>query len=226
MQGEVYVEEPVAPPLAFSLGEALDAGVAALKRDGLTLSVAQLLAALPGAAASLGARFVLGRPHHLLSWAYLERMALLSAASAVLGALFRGGLLRMSIDAARGERPRLADLARCVRFFPAMLLFEIAHLVVVVLSIPLLFVPYVLVWTRLALAPLAVVERDEGVAAAARWSFRAARGEQLHLFGFLLATAVVAYLGVFACCVGVFPAEALASVATAHVYLRLSGRTS
>jgi hypothetical protein len=34
---------------------------------------------------------------------------------------------------------------------------------------------------------------------------------------------VIAYLGVLACCIGTFPAEAFSAVATAHVYLRLSG---
>jgi len=222
MQGEVYAAEPRAPALSFSLGEALDRGVAGMRRDGVVLTVAQVLASVPGGLVAVAFRLALGQPH-FGSRAWLERSLVLMACGAVVSSLFRGGLLRMALATARGARPRLADLARGARFFPAMLAFEVVHLVVVALSIPLLFVPYVLVWTAGALAQLRLVDRDEGFVDAVRWSFDATRGERLHLFGFLVATAVIGYLGVLACCVGAFPAAALTSVATAHVYLRLSG---
>ena len=222
MQGEVWTPEPRREPAAFSIGEALDDGLRALRRDGLVLSVAQLLAGLPGAAIALAARHWLGQPH-FLSRAYFEQSLALGAVGTVLGALFRGGLVKMALDAERRERPKLGDLLRGMRHFPAMLALEVAHAVVLAASVVLLFVPYVLVWTRLALAPFALVDRDEGLAASVRWSWPAAKGERLHLFGFLAATAVVSYLGVIACCVGVFPAAALVSVATAHVYLRQCG---
>jgi hypothetical protein len=222
MQGEIWAGEAQPAPMPFSLGEALDEGVRGLRRHGVVLTAAQVLASLPGAAAALAMRLELGQPR-FGSHAYWKRTLVLAAAGAVLGALFRGGLVAMALDAARGRTPRLSDLARGARYFPAMLAFEAAHAVILAVSVPLLFVPYVLVWTGVALAPFALVDRAEGIASAVRWSFPAARGERLHLFGFLVATAVVSYLGVLACCVGAFPAAALTSVATAHVYLCLRG---
>jgi len=222
MQGELWTPEPTRPRLEFSLGEALDDGMRAMRRSGVVLTLAQFLVALPGAGVAIAFRYALGQPH-FASREYVERTLVVSACGAVLGALFRGGLVRMSLDALRGTAPRMGDLARGVRFFPAMLALEIVHLVVLALSVPLLAVPYVLVWTPLALAPFAIVDKGEGLVAAARWSWAAARRERLHLFGFLLATAVVSYLGVVACCVGAFPAAALVALATAHVYARFDG---
>jgi hypothetical protein len=104
-----------------------------------------------------------------------------------------------------------------------MLVLEVVHLVVLALSVPLLAIPYVLVWAPLAVAPFALVDRDDGLVDAVRFAWGAARGERLHLFGFLLATAIVSYLGLVACCVGELPAAALVGVATAHVYARFNG---
>jgi hypothetical protein len=222
MQGELWVAEPTRPRLEFSLGEALDDGLRAMRRSGVVLSVAQLVAALPGAGVALAFRAARGQPH-FASRAYWEQTILVTACGTVLGAFFRGGLARMSLDACRGAPVRLGDLARGMRFFPAMLVLEVVHLVVLALSVPLLAVPYVLVWAPLALAPFALVDRDDGLVDAVRFAWASARGERLHLFGFLLATAIVSYLGLVACCVGELPAAALVGVATAHVYARFNG---
>ncbi len=224
MQGEVYVELPARVPQPFVLGEAMDAGLDALKRDGVVLTAAHLVAALPGLLLALASRYAFGEPR-LASREYWVRTAALSLAGVVIAALFRAGLLRMALDAARKKKPALADLARGARWFLPMLALEMLKLVVLVLSAPLLFVPYVFVWMGLALAPFWLIE-GETLGASMRESWRASRGERLHLLGFFVAAAVVEYLGLLLCCVGTFPAAALTSVATAHVYLRLSGERS
>ena len=222
MQGELWVEETARPRLPFTVGEALDAGLGAMRKRWLVLTLAQILASLPGAGLELAVHYGLAAPR-LFSRAYFERTLLLAVAGSVLAALFRGGIASMALAAARGAEPSLGDLVRGMRHFPAMLALELAQLVLLVVSVPLLFVPYSLVWTGLALAPFALVDRDATLWGAVRWSWETSRGERWHLFGFLAATAVIAYLGVVACCVGTFPAAALTSVATAHVYRRLDG---
>jgi len=228
IRGEVYSAETKAraeeerAPLGFVIGEALDAGLATIKREWLVLSIAQLVAALPGASLSIATHYLLGEAP-MFTRAYYEQTLVTMAASSVLGAFFRGGITKMSLDAARGKKPALADLARGAKFFPAMLAFEAIQWVLLLASAALLFVPYVLVWMRWMLAPVRLVDREEGLASSMRASWRATRGEALHLFGFAIAMVVVSYLGVLACCVGSLPAEALDAVAMAYVYLRFAG---
>ena len=131
----------------------------------------------------------------------------------------------MSLDAARGKKPELRDLARGGRWFVPMLALEVLHLVVLVIGAPLLFVPYVFVWMGLALAPFWMVDSHVSLVDAMKRNWHAAHGERLHLLGFFVAVAVVQYLGLLLCCVGTFQAAALTTVATAHVYLRLSGES-
>jgi hypothetical protein len=224
IRGEVYVapKESSRAPLAFAIGESLDLGLRAVKRDGVVLSLAQLVAALPGLGFAFGARRVFGNVP-MLSWAYLEETLALTALGAIVSAVFRGGITKMSLDAVRGKKTELADLARGARFFLPMLAIEALQYLALAIGVPLLFVPYVLVWMGFALAPMWIVDRGDSLGASLRSSWRATRGERLHLFGFFAATAIVLYLGVLACCVGAFVAEALVAVATAHVYTRFAG---
>ncbi len=224
IQGQVYAVERTSEsaPLPFTIGETLDAALAVMKREWLVLSLAQIIAALPGTAIALGMHFAFGEAK-LFTRAYYEETLVSIAVSSIIAAFFRGGIVKMSLDAARGKKPTLADLARGARFFPAMLAIEVMQMIAIVFGVALLFIPYALVWMGFVLASMWRVDGEKNLIASLRASWRATRGERLHLFGFVLVTLVIAYLGVLACCVGTFPADAFSAVATAHVYLRLSG---
>lgn len=206
----------------WTLGEALDVGWAGVRAHPGPLVGAQIVSAIPAAVAGQVIRAWID-PAHPFSREGLTVMAIDSSVAFLLSRLFAGGLVAMQCSAARGETPAFAQLVRGARFFLPLLVLGLIDVTALAL-VPLLVVPYVWVALGLAFAPYLVVDRGMSVGAALRESFRLARGQRVPLFFFFVIAAIVAYLGLFACCVGGFVTGPLVGVATAFVYTRFRPR--
>jgi uncharacterized membrane protein len=88
----------------------------------------------------------------------------------------------------------------------------------------LLIVPGVILTTGFSQAEYYVADAGLGPIAAMRESWRVTDGQKLPLFGFALLARVIMVAGLFACCLGLFVSIPFGEIATAIVFVRMSGR--
>jgi uncharacterized membrane protein len=141
-----------------------------------------------------------------------------------LDAFLYVGLWRISLSAARGERPEFALLfsggSRFLAMFGTFWLLALT----VGLGYALLIVPGVILALGLYMSMLFVVDQNMGPIDAMKASWSATQGYKGRLFVFGLLAFVMLIAGYIACFVGVFVVVPILSVASAIIYLRLSGR--
>lgn len=144
----------------------------------------------------------------------------------VLQAFFTAGFSRMYLAGARGQSPEFAHVFSGGPHFARMLGATFLFSVIVMLGFMLLVVPGIILSLGLMLYPYYVVDRGMGPVEALRASWDATLGSKGKLFLLGLYSFGVMILGMLACCVGMFPALAVITLAQAIVYVRLTGTES
>jgi hypothetical protein len=138
--------------------------------------------------------------------------------SAVVQVYFTLGSVRVCLNIVRGQEASLRDLVvppgTFLRGFAANALVGLGTILGLVLCI----VPGVVFALGSVFAQYGVVDRELGPIEAIQESWRLTEGERLSVLGFFLACAGVGIVGVLACCVGLFAALPVISLATATVY--------
>jgi hypothetical protein len=142
----------------------------------------------------------------------------------VVGAFFQVGFVRMWLKAARGERPEFDELFSGGSRFLPMLLSTLILGFAVCVGAMLCLVPGVIVGLGLMFMPYYVVDQELGPMDAMAASWSATTGQKGALFLFAIVTVLLAMGGAMACCVGFLIAMPITAIATATVYLRISGR--
>jgi hypothetical protein len=174
------------------------------------------------------------QPSELLVGGVMGSMGLALVATIVLSLLFAPALARITLAAARGQRPRITDVfvfSRAGTLFVAALLVGLC----VAAGMILLIVPGIIVALGLCFVSFFVVDGEPmGATDALSACWRATRGHRLHLFGLFLLVGLVngvaqAILGatvflaplqiVFMLVVG-----PLTSVLSALIYMRVANR--
>ncbi len=143
-----------------------------------------------------------------------------------LQAFFQAGFTRMYLSASRGQAPEFAHIFSGGPFFLRMLGGMVIHSILVVVGFALLFVPGVILSLGLMLYPYYIIDRGMGPVEALRASWDATVGSKGKLFLLGLYSFGVMLLGLLACCLGMFPALAVITLAQAIVYVRLTGTES
>jgi uncharacterized membrane protein len=218
---------PFGLPLPWTVGEALSIAwnrfkenwAVLLSTSVLTMVVTQLVSSMP---TILNVAGVFARGSAAWSVATYGFLALSCAISVFL----EGGLHRIWIDAALGQSPSFEALfsqgARSLRYLAVTLLMGLA----VVGGLLLLIVPAFIFGIGFCLAPYYVIDADMGPIRAMQASWAATRGQKGEIFVLGLANLGLMLVSLLACCVGVFAAIPICSVAMAVVYVRLSGRAA
>jgi uncharacterized membrane protein len=185
----------------------------------LTMVVTQLISNVPTLLTFLGVF-----AHGTVEW-YVATYGCL-ALSYGISVFLDGGLRRIWVDAALGQSPSFEALfsqgARSLRYLAVTLLMGLA----VVGGVLLLIVPGIIFGIGFSLAPYYVIDADMGPIRAMQASWAATRGWKTEIFALGLANVGLVLAGVLACCVGMFAAVPVCSVALAVVYVRLSGRAA
>jgi uncharacterized membrane protein len=141
-----------------------------------------------------------------------------------LDAFLYTGLWRISLDAARGERPEFSLLFTGGNRFPAMLGTFWLLFLVVGFGYACLVVPGVILGLGLWMSMLFVVDQEMGPIEAMKASWSATMGQKGRLSLFALFAFAMMIAGYIACFVGIIVVIPILSVASAILYLRLSGR--
>ncbi len=212
-------------PQPWEVGEVIGAAFEVFKANWVVLVFAHLLggvlAAVPSFVPTILVLSDAVDVNSIEYWAiYSGSMCLVLT----LDAFLYVGLWRISLAAARGERPEFALLFSGGNRFLAMFgTFWLLALAVTV-GYAFLVVPGVILALGLGMSMLFVVDQNMGPIDAMKASWNATQGYKgrLFLFGLLAFGMVVA--GYIACIVGIFAVIPILSVAYSIIYLRLSGR--
>jgi hypothetical protein len=133
------------------------------------------------------------------------------------------GTIRLGVSAARGERPDFGIVFSGADRMFSMLGVYILLGLAVGLGFILLIVPGVILLFGFYLATYFCVDQKASPVDALKQSWEAMKGEKLKIFLFFLVVALMFFVGLLACGVGVLVAMAIANVALGIIYTRLSG---
>jgi hypothetical protein len=145
-------------------------------------------------------------------------------AELVISTFFQVGYVRIWMTAVRGDTPRFEDLFGGAARFPALLATTFLVLLTTLAFMGLLVVPGFIVGLGLSLSSFYVVDQDMRPIEAMRASWKATVGHKGKLFMLALLGFLIFVVGCCACCVGILAAFPIIGMATATIYLRLSGR--
>ncbi|PIE05344.1 MAG: hypothetical protein CSA75_05245, partial [Sorangium cellulosum] len=134
------------------------------------------------------------------------------------------GITLFGLKVARGEPYEFTDIFRGGRYFLPMLLAFLISSVGVLLGVLLLIVPGVILSLGWTLTVPLIVDKNLGVFAAFKESWRLMKGQKLSFFLWSLATAGLVVLGLMACCVGVLVVTSAFNIAHNFIYLRITGQ--
>ncbi len=145
----------------------------------------------------------------------------------VIGSFLQVGFLRMCLEAARGQAPKLGTLfLGGDKLMPMLALTLLVYLAVFV-GVLLLIVPGVIVALGVFPAYFYMVDplvgRRMGAFECLRASWSATKGQKGSIFVLSLRVWGIMILGLLACCIGSVPATAVAYMVGAVLYTRLSG---
>jgi uncharacterized membrane protein len=212
-------------PQPWEIGEVISAAFEAFKANWVVLVFAHLLGALLAAVPSLlPLILVLSGAIDVDSGAYRGIYGACMIVTFTLDVFLYIGLWRISLAAARGERPEFALLFSGGNRFLAMFGTFLLLMLVVGLGWVFLVVPGVILGLGLYMSTLFVVDQNMGPIDAMKASWSATLGHKPRLFVFALLGVGMMIAGYIACLVGVFVVIPILSVASAIIYLRLSGR--
>ncbi|MGE0322388.1 MAG: hypothetical protein AB7K71_04075 [Polyangiaceae bacterium] len=147
-----------------------------------------------------------------------------NVASSIIQAFFSVGLIRIALQAARGETPDFGKLfGGFDRFLPILAIAFITGIPKTI-GFLLLIVPGVILACGWMFSEWLVVDRDTPAMQAIGDSWRLTDGHKMNLFVFGLLSILIFVVGCFACYFGIAAAQAIATVGAAIIYLRLTGQ--
>ncbi|MEZ4374214.1 MAG: hypothetical protein R3B07_25570 [Polyangiaceae bacterium] len=141
----------------------------------------------------------------------------------VVALFFSVGQIRLYLQAARGQTPEFGVLFSGMDRFGSVLLAGFVGGILILLGMVLLIVPGIILSCGLFVASYFVVDHGEGGIDALKKSWEVTNGHKTNIFVFSLLSGLVVLAGCFACFVGIFAGEAVVGVATAIIFLRLTG---
>lgn len=142
----------------------------------------------------------------------------------VAQAFMMAGMMSFGLKVARGERYSFTDIFAGGRWFLPSLAITVLVGFGVLFGMLFLIIPGVFLAIAWSLSLPAAVDRDLGPIEAMSESFRLTEGHRGSIFVLFLLLAAIAVLGLCACFVGIFVSSAVAQLALAWVYVRVSGR--
>lgn len=134
------------------------------------------------------------------------------------------GMSFVGYRASTGNQPAVRDLFEGFRHYWPAIGAGLLTFFIVVGGLILLIVPGIIFALKLVLVPYLVVVERKGPTDAVRESWQRTKGHLGTLFLFLLAAIGITIVGALLLFVGIFPAMALISVATAGLYRAISDR--
>ncbi len=155
---------------------------------------------------------------------YYLVLAASTVVSQCVGAFLQVGLLRVWLDAARGNPLSFGVLFSGGDRFLPMLGATILMLLAIGLGLVLLIVPGIIVSLGFFAAGFFVVDAEMGPIEALKASWAVTKGQKMNIFGLALAGVGLAIVGMLMCCVGFFATLPIYGVASAIVFVRLTGR--
>jgi uncharacterized membrane protein len=141
-----------------------------------------------------------------------------------LGAFFMVGIIRITLEAARGQVPNLGTLFSGGDRFLPMLGLHFLLAIIVTVGFVLLIVPGVIAMLGLGFSYFFVADAEMGPIEAMRASWDATNGQKGKLFVLALLSFGIVLLGAMACGIGMLPASCIVYIAWTIVYTRLTGR--
>ncbi len=141
-----------------------------------------------------------------------------------IGCFFHVGMTRMWCSAARRESVDFGELFRGGNRFLHLLAAQFLMGLAIVFASLLLIVPGIILSYGLMLTQFYVVDAEMGPIEAMKASWETTTGQKGKLFVLSLAFFALGIAGLLCCCLGVYVAAPVCSVALAIVYVRLSGR--
>ncbi len=143
----------------------------------------------------------------------------------LLATFFQVGLIRMSVQAARGERPRLLTLFSGARRTLPLLATHVLYILGVLVGTCVFIIPGIVFALASPLAAFYVVDGGLGPVAALKRSWRATEGRYVDLFIVRLLVLAAVFLGALGGGIGLCVTLPIALVAYAGAYARSSGTT-
>jgi hypothetical protein len=142
----------------------------------------------------------------------------------MIQSFFQPGLIRIWLAVARGQAPEFGAMfgggSKFLPVFATLLLTILA----IMIGYVFLVVPGVIIGLGLMFSQFYVVDADMGPIEGMKASWQATNGHKGKLFLFSLVGGIVIFLGLLACCVGIYATLPIFWIALSIVYVRLSGR--
>jgi uncharacterized membrane protein len=210
--------------LPWEIGETLSAAFEGFKRSwGVLFGTFFVTALISGVPTQLPVILVVAHVVEQNSAEYWTVYGITMLVTMVIQLLFQGGLIKVWLAVARGQDPSFGELFSGVgRFFP-LLGAGFITLFLVLLGYVFLFIPGIIIALGLMLTQFFVVDQTMGPIEAMKASWRATKGHKWKLFGLTFLASIIAMLGIFACCIGVYATVPILWLSLATVYLRLTG---
>ena len=225
---------PVAPS-SWEIGEAMSTGVEGLRTHWRVLVPAMLVVSF----LTEGLSLAMNSAGESLGGTAEGTLALASTGiSLVLGAVLSAGMMQITLDTARGQKPRLASLVeRADRALPLIGAYLLMVGAIFLGSLAFI-IPGIIAAVGLSFAPMLVVDRKAAAGEALRGSWTLLDGHKAKLFrlglvctGLMLVTMLPfgalamssPVLGALLMMIPIFGLSIVMGIAQAWIYLRVSG---
>ncbi|MCL2451158.1 MAG: hypothetical protein FWD17_19610 [Polyangiaceae bacterium] len=161
----------------------------------------------------------------LVAWApsRIMRLLIVFPFGFVVGSFLDVGLLRLTLQVARGESPSFGTIFSGADRWLSFMGLSVLIWTGVAIGLLLLIVPGVILGLGWSMAPYYLVDANLGPVESLRASWGATKGVRGSLAVLFLATFGIGLLGLASCCVGMLAAAPLAMVIHAVAYLRIAG---
>jgi uncharacterized membrane protein len=138
--------------------------------------------------------------------------------SLVLGAFFTGGMYLAALKQVRGERFGVEDLFGASAVLLPLVVAQLLVILATYAGLICLIIPGIYVAVRLLLTIPLVVDRGLSATDAMKWSWRALQGQVFMMFAVYLCAAILSFLGVLLCCVGLLFTMPITYLTAAVIY--------
>lgn len=144
--------------------------------------------------------------------------------SLAVSAFFTGGILELSLKAARGQSTDFSDVFGGAKYFMPMFVAVMCASFLTGLGIVLCIVPGFIVAAGLLMYQPLIVDQKLGAIDALKRSWEMTNGHKTSLIIYLLLGALVELAGVAACCVGaLLVSTPMLIMSLTYIYLKLKG---